>query len=333
MTMRDRKAVGTRRVTVVVPNWNGGEMLATVLGALAVQTFSDHEALVVDNASTDGAVDNAEALGLPFRPLRLERNTGFAAACNAGAEAASGELVAFLNNDAVPEPDWLEQLVACIDRHSAAGCVDSKLFQLGSEHVLDGSGDELTWTLKAFRRGFGQPEEGLYDSEEQILLASGTACLWRRDVFQQLGGFAEDFFAYYEDVDLSLRAQRAGHEIWFAPAAIAWHRREQRTADRRRLDAYLASRNRWATIIRNAPGWWLARELPAIALGELMSGGRAVASGDLLPYARGLWGLARSAPALLRQRRAIASLGELSRARVEPFVRHRIPPLRMSLAR
>lgn len=319
------------RVSIVIPNRNGGELLGEVLRAIAGQTFSDHEVIVVDNASTDGSIDSTEALGV--RALRLDRNTGFAAACNAGAEAASGELVAFLNNDAVPEPSWLEELVDCIERHPDAGCVDSKLFQLGSERVLDGAGDELTWTLKAFRRGFGQREDDLYTREEQILLASGTACLWRRDVFTKLGGFAEDFFAYYEDVDLSLRAQRAGHEIWFAPAAIVWHRREGRTADRRQLDAYLASRNRWATIIRNAPGWWLVRELPVIALGELMSAGRAIASGQVVPYGRAMWQLARWVPTLLRQRRTIASLGELSRARVEPFVRHRMPPLRTSLAR
>ncbi len=314
------------RVSVVVPNWNGGEMLATVLRALAGQTFAGHEVIVVDNGSTDGSVAAAQALGLPFLAVELGSNSGFSAACNAGAEAASGELVAFLNNDAVPEPTWLEELVRSIDRHPRAACVDSKLFRLGSDDVIDGAGDELTWTLKAYRRGFGRRDAGRFDREEQILLASGTACLWRRDAFRQLGGFAADFFAYYEDVDLSLRAQRAGFEIWFAPAAVARHRREERAAGRRNSDAYLAFRNRWAMIVRNAPGWWLARKAPVIVLGEVLLLGRAVAAGELRLYLRAAWNVLGRARALLRERRSIEALGALGPERVEQFVSRRMPP-------
>jgi GT2 family glycosyltransferase len=325
--------LGQPRVSVVVPNWNGGELLATVLRALAAQTFTACEVIVVDNGSTDGSVEAAQELGVRFRVVELGSNGGFVAACNAGADAAAGELVAFLNNDAVPEPAWLEELVSCIDRHPRAACVDSKLFRLGSDDVLDGAGDELTWTLKAYRRGFGQPDEGRFDREEQILLASGTACLWRRDTFRQLGGFAAGYFAYYEDVDLSLRAQRAGHEIWFAPAAIARHRREERAAGRRNSDAYLAFRNRWATIIRNAPGWWLARKAPLIVLGEVLLLGRAVAEGELSRYARAARNVVGQAPALRRERCAIARLGDLGPERVEQFVSRRMPPVDGSLDR
>lgn len=315
------------RVTVVVPNWNGSETLSGVLRALEAQTFADHEVVVVDSGSTDGSLEQAEAFGLPFRAVRLERNVGFAAACNAGAEAAAGELIAFLNNDAPPEPAWLEELVACIDRHPRACCVDSKIMRIGSDGVLDGAGDALTWALKAYRRGFGLPADGLYEREEQVFLAAGTACLWRAEKFRALGGFAEDFFAYYEDVDLSFRAQRAGHEIWFAPTAVVWHRREERAAARRESDAYLALRNRWATIVRNAPGWWLVRKAPVIALGEALLLGRSLAEGELRLYARAARHIIGHRRALLRERRAIAGLGALKPERVEQLVSRRMPPL------
>ena len=321
------------RVTVVVPNWNGGQMLATVLCALEAQTFSGHEVIVVDNGSTDGSLELAESLVSSFRAVRLDRNTGFAAACNAGAEAAGGELIAFLNNDAPPEPTWLQELVDCIDRHPRACCVDSKLVRIGSEGMLDGAGDALTWALKAYRRGFGLPAEGRFEQEEQVFLAAGTACLWRAEKFRALGGFAEQFFAYYEDVDLSFRAQRAGHEIWFAPAAVAWHRREERVATRRASDAYLALRNRWATILRNVPGWWLARKAPVIAFGEALLLGRSIVAGELPQYVRAVRHVVGHAPALLRERRAIAGLGELRPERVEQFVSRRMPPVSGSLDR
>ena len=321
------------RVTVVVPNWNGGEMLVTVLRALEAQTFTGYEVIVVDNASTDGSLEHAESVLSSFRALRLDRNTGFAAACNAGAEAARGELVAFLNDDAPPEPTWLQELVDCIDRHPRACCVDSKLLRIGSDGVLDGAGDALTWALKAYRRGFGLPADGRFEQEEQVFLAAGTACLWRAETFRALGGFAAEFFAYYEDVDLSFRAQRAGHEIWFSPAAVAWHRREERVATRRASDAHLALRNRWATIVRNAPGWWLVRKSPVIALGEVLLLGRSILAGELPHYLRAARHVIGRAPALLRERRTIAGLGELKSERVEQFVSRRMPPVSGSLDR
>jgi GT2 family glycosyltransferase len=322
------------RVSVVIPNWNGGEMLAEVLRGLEAQDFDSYEVVVVDDASTDGSLEHARQVCRPFRAVVHEQNRGFAAACNAGAEAAGGELIAFLNNDAVPERPWLRELVECIDRHPEAACVDSKLYRRGSDRILDGAGDAFTWGLKAYRRGSGTRDEGQYAREEQILLASGAACLWRADAFRRLGGFAEDFFAYYEDVDLSLRARRAGYEIWFAPAAVAWHAGGASTAAARRdFAGFMAVRNRWAMIVRNVPAWWFARRAAAVALGELSLAARALAAGEGIPYLRALRAMLASWPRWRRERRAIRATGELSPALVGRFVERSLPPLRMSLAR
>lgn len=323
-----------RRVSVVIPSWNGGEMLAEVLHGLEAQELRSFEVIVVDDASTDGSVAHAQQVCRPFRTVVHEQNHGFAAACNAGAEAANGELIAFLNNDAVPEPGWLRELVACIDRHPEAACVDSKLYRRDSDHVIDGAGDAFTWGLKAYRRGAGEHDDGGYAQEEQILLASGAASLWRADAFRRLGGFAEEFFAYYEDVDLSLRARRAGYEIWFCPGAVAWHAGGASTsAARREFAGFMAVRNRWATIVRNVPAWWFARRGPAVALGELSLAARALAAGEGGPYFRALRAAIASWPAWRRDRRAIRATGELSPELVARFVDRSLPPLRMSLAR
>jgi len=325
---------GVRRVSVVVPNWNGGEMLVEVLHGLEQQELGSFEVVVVDDASTDGSLAHAQQVCRPFRTVVHERNLGFAAACNAGAEAASGELVAFLNNDAVPEPTWLRELVECIDRHPEAACVDSKLYRRGTDRVIDGAGDAFTWGLKAYRRGTGSRDEGQYSREEQILLASGAACLWRADAFRRLGGFAEEFFAYYEDVDLSLRARRAGYEIWFAPAAVAWHAGGASTSPaRREFDGFMSVRNRWATIVRNVPAWWLTRRVLAVALGEVSLAARAIATGDGASYLRALRAGVASWPAWRRERRTIRATGELGPELVSRFVERTLPPLGMSLAR
>ena len=322
------------RVSIVIPNWNGGEMLAEVLRGLEGQEYGSYDAIVVDDASTDGSLEHAQQQCRPFRTVVQEQNRGFAASCNAGAEAAGGELIAFLNNDAVPEPTWLRELVDSIDRHPEAACVDSKLYRRGSDRVIDGAGDAFTWGLKAYRRGAGARDEGQYSQEEQILLASGAACLWRAEAFRRLGGFAEEFFAYYEDVDLSLRARRAGYEIWFAPAAIAWHAGGASTAAaRREFAGFMAVRNRWATIVRNVPAWWLTRRAPSVALGELTLAASAIASGEGRQYLRALRAGLASWSAWRRDRLAIRATGELNPELVARFVERRLPPLGMSLAR
>jgi GT2 family glycosyltransferase len=224
--------------------------------------------------------------------------------------------------------------VGCADRHPDAACIDSKLYRRGSDRVVDGAGDALTWSLKAYRRGAGTRDDGRFSREEQILLASGTACLWRADVFRRLGGFAEEFFAYYEDVDLSLRARRAGHEIWFAPAAVAWHAGGSSTAGaRREFDGFMAVRNRWATIVRNVPAWWLARRAPSVVLGELSLAARALVAGEGGQYFRAVRALSASWSALRRDRRAILATGDLSPELVGRFVERRLPPVRMSWER
>jgi GT2 family glycosyltransferase len=322
------------RVSVVIPNRNGGDLLIEVLHALAKQDFGSHEVIVVDDVSTDGSLERAQQECAAFRAISNERNLGFAATANVGAGAATGELIAFLNNDAVPEPAWLRELVDCIDRHPEAACVDSKLYRRGSDHVIDGAGDAFTWGLKAYRRGAGTPDDGRYSREEQILLASGAACLWRADAFRRLGGFAEDFFAYYEDVDLCLRARRTGCEIWFAPAAIAWHAGGSSTAPaRREFDGFMAVRNRWATAVRNVPAWWFVRRAPAVALGELTLAAGAIAAGEGRFYLRALRAGVASWPAWRRERRAIGATGDLSPELVKRFVERRLPPLTMSAAR
>ena len=125
-----------------------------------------------------------------------------------------------------------------------------------------------------------------------------------------------------------------GYEIWFAPAAVAWHAVGASTASaRREFDGFMAVRNRWATIVRNVPAWWLTRRAPAVALGELSLAAGAISRGEGRQYVRAaragfaLW------PEWRRDRRAIRATGELSRELVGRFVERRLPPLKMSLAR
>jgi GT2 family glycosyltransferase len=321
-------------VSVVVPNWNGRRFLAETLEGLRAQQFPSFEAIVVDDGSTDGSPGWLRECFPWVIVERLARNSGFASAANAGAGVAQGRYVAFLNSDAVPRPDWLAELVACLERHPAAAAVDSKILRLGEPDEIDGAGDAMTWSLKAYRRGAGQPWDPWLEREERIFAASGTAALWRAEAFSHLGGFDDRFFAYYEDVDLGFRALRGGYECWFTPLAVVMHRGGASAGPAaRRLESFDAVRNRWAMIIKNAPLSWLVRKGHVIVLGEAASIARAVARGDGFLHFAAYGDVLRSIRPWWLSRQQIRRTGHLSLAVARPLVRRNFPPIKNSLRR
>jgi GT2 family glycosyltransferase len=225
-------STGKGGVSVVVPNWNGSSYLPACLESLRRQAYRERDVILVDNGSSDDSVQLVRRRFPETRIVCLPENLGFARAVNAGIEAATGEYVAFLNNDAEAAPGWLEELVACMERHPAAAAVSSKMLQRQDPRLLDDAGDMMTRYLRAYPRGRGEEDSGQYDEEMEVFAASGGASLWRAKVVRELGLFDEDLFAYYEDVDLSFRARLAGYECWYAPRAVVLHEGGASSAER-----------------------------------------------------------------------------------------------------
>ena len=148
----------TPRVSVIIPNWNGARWLPGCLGGLARQTFLDVEIIVVDDASTDDSIDTTLRTFPSVRVVRLPANRGFAVACNRGIRESRGELLVLLNNDTVPRPDWLANLVAAIDRQPADVCAVTSLM-LDMEHpaVIENAGVALHWDGLDQKIGFRKP--------------------------------------------------------------------------------------------------------------------------------------------------------------------------------
>jgi GT2 family glycosyltransferase len=306
------------RTSVVIPNLNGRHFLGPCLEALAGQTDSDLEPIVVDNGSDDDSVGFVRKQYPHAQVVELGRNQGFAGAVNAGIAAARGELIAFLNNDAKPAPAWLDELRRCLDRHPRAAAATAKLVSSDAPGILDGAGDGLTPSFLPFVHGHGKRDADRYNEELQVFGASGTASLWRADVLQKLGGFDERFFAYYEDIDLSFRARLLGHEIWYAPRAVATHRRGGTAGSDLRFSLYHPAKNRWFFLLKDAPTGLLVRHPLGLVVGEAYWWMRALRSGSPIVLVRAYAEAYRNLRPLLRERRRlqrsrIVSAGELDR--------------------
>jgi GT2 family glycosyltransferase len=243
-----------RLVSVVVPNYNGAAYLADCLNSIRAQSYEPLEAIVVDDGSTDGSPDLVDASYPEISLIRLKKNSGFAHAANEGMKAARGETIALLNNDAVADPRWIEELVGALRRHPNAGSVASKILLLNQPGMLNSAGDVFRRSGVPDNRGAWETDHGQYEEEAEVFGASGAALAYRRDMLADIGFFDERFFMYCEDVDLAFRAQLTGYRCVYAPKAIVHHRLSASGGGT--LASYYCGRNFV---------WLLARDLPAAA--------------------------------------------------------------------
>jgi hypothetical protein len=213
--------VASPRASVVIPTWNGRALLKAALGSLRAQTFRDFETVVVDNGSGDGTVEMLRGEFPEVVVVAFPENRGFAVAVNAGVRAARGRYVMLLNNDAEADPRWVEALVAVLDRRPEIGSVASKMVTARDPAILDSAGAAMG--LFAYDMGRGRPDGPPFDAAREVLCACAGAAAYRRELFDTIGDFDEAFFAWFEDVELGIRAQLAGFECWYEPAARVRH--------------------------------------------------------------------------------------------------------------
>jgi GT2 family glycosyltransferase len=238
-------------VTVVVVTWQGAHLLPPCLDSLAAQTL-DHRLVVVDNASTDGTGDLLAARP-GIRVVRAPRNLGFAGGVQLGIDAVDTEFVALLNNDAVADPQWLTGLLRAAHEHPRAAAVTSLMLLAGHDReVLNNAGVVLLRDWYGADRGLGAAP-GAFSTPDEVFGFSGGAAMLRTSAIREVGGFASEFFLYYEDTELSWRLRDAGWTVRYEPAAVVVHEHSASTDQRSRSFAYHNERNRLWTLLRRAP--------------------------------------------------------------------------------
>jgi GT2 family glycosyltransferase len=306
--------------TIVVLNYNGRRWLPGSLDGLAAQQQApSFETLLVDNGSTDGSVDLVRASWPGVRVIETGTNLGFAAGNNAGARAARGAWLVFLNNDTVPAPDWLARLFAEAAAHPECALVTSRLVFMDDDSIVDSAGDGYLRAGGAFKHGHGAQAERFAVSRE-VFGACGGAFMIRREAFEALGGFDPRFFMNYEDVDLSYRARLRGLRTWYAASAIVRHAGGGSLGVVSPAAVYYGQRNLEWTWIKNTPPGLLAATALSHAIYSLAGVAHYVAIGRGGAVLRAKWAAVRALPAVLADRRRIQAARSASRGDIEPFL-------------
>lgn len=208
-------------IDVIVPTHNGWELTEKCLSCLRAQTVP-HSAIVVDNASTDGTAENVRASCPEVRLVELDRNLGFAAACNRAAAAGTGDAIVLLNNDVFAQPTFLGRIVGPLDERSDVGSVSALLLQPG-ERTIDSVGLTADPTLAPFPRLRGRPAVEAGSATPVLVGPCGGGGAYRRAAWDDVGGLDEGVHGYGEDLDLAFRLRVAGWSAVAAPAAVGVH--------------------------------------------------------------------------------------------------------------
>jgi GT2 family glycosyltransferase len=299
------------QVSIVIPNRDGSTprdgltYLEMVLGTLQEQTFGDFDVTVVDNGSSDGSVEYLRSSWPDVRVVELAENCGFPMAINRGVVASGGRYVALLNNDVELSPDWLELLVAELDRDPELGFVTGKIMRHDDRGVLEQAGHDFFTCGRFQPRGLDERDTGQYDERAPTAIVTAAAALYRREALAATGGFDEDYFLYCEDGDACLRMLLAGYSGLYVPEPKAFHVRGGTVGSRPDLPRFFLVRNALTTLVKDLPASVLISSLPKIAVyhwGQLASARR---EGFARTVLRAYGSFLRALPASLRKRRRI----------------------------
>jgi GT2 family glycosyltransferase len=291
-------------VSVVIVTWNGRHFLEACLSALELQQGVTFETIVVDNGSHDGTADFVRDRFPSVRLVALQRNVGFAAGNNAGVATARGSYVAFLNNDTVAEPGWLGALRAGVDQAAGFALTTSRIVYMHDPSIIDSAGDGLLRWGGAFKRHHGAPAHVASESEE-VFGVCGAACLMPRALFEELGGFDEDFFASHEDVDLSYRARLRGYRCRYVADAVVLHHGSATIGRVSEFAVFHGQRNLEWMYFKNSPASVLARSFPGHVVYTLAAAVHFGRLGLFGTFIRAKIAALAGLPRLIRKRRAV----------------------------
>ena len=243
-------------LSIITINYNGLKDTCELIDTLPLNDKTI-EVIVVDNASTQ---DEATEIGKRYpqvKVIKSDKNLGFAGGNNLGIQASHGKYLFFINNDAIlPQPSAISHLLTRLESSDQIGMVCPKIrFTWGKQLIQYAGYTPLSKiTLRNKSIGFGEQDNGQYDTPHPTPYAHGAAMMVKREVIEQVGMMPECYFLYYEELDWSMMIRRTGYEIWYEPACTVFHKESQTTGQQSPLKTYYIIRNRLLFAQRNIDG-------------------------------------------------------------------------------
>lgn len=248
------------KTAVVILNWNGEAHLRRFLPSVVANTPSNADIIVADNGSTDGSVELLCREFPSVRVIRLEQNLGFAEGYNRALESVDADYCVLLNSDVETPEGWLEPLIERLESSTKIAAVAPKLLSSENRDAFEyagASGGFIDWLGYPFCRGrilqSVERDEGQYDDAREVFWISGAAFCCRTEVFKRLGGFAPEFFAHMEEIDLCWRMQLAGYKVMIEPASRVYHLGGGTLVKNSPRKIFYNHRNNLAMLFRCAP--------------------------------------------------------------------------------
>jgi GT2 family glycosyltransferase len=328
-------------VVVVIPNWNGEKDLPASVDSVLAQSHKDFNLIIVDNGSTDSSkkiIESYQAKDSRVRSIYLDKNYGYTGGVNPGMESAineGAEYVALFNNDAVADKKWLKTLVDFLDAHPKYGIAACSLLHADGK-TIDSTADQYTVWGIPYPRGRDEPVSTRYNQLTDIFGASGGASVYRVSMLEKIGLFDQDFFAYYEDIDLSFRAQLAGWKVAYVPDSIVYHSIGQTSARLAKNERPAGSANTFTTrqfmknlpfiIVKDMPAGLIWRVLPRFLLAYSLYFFRAIVDNRGAAAFSGALSFWIKLPKKLWQRRKIQRSRRVSNNYIWGLFLHDLPP-------
>jgi GT2 family glycosyltransferase len=293
-------------IAVLIVNWNGGDFLKQCLESLHAQRRRADHIVVVDNGSTDESLRLAASALRDVELIRLGTNVGFAQANNVAARAAGRfDGFALLNPDAFADPGWLEALEQGADRDRTAAAFASQMRLVSAPDRLDGAGDSYHVSGRAWRNGHRVQSNDWPAADAEVFAPCAAAALYRRQAFEEVGGFDESYFCYFEDVDLGFRLRLRGHRSVYVHSAIVHHVGSGATGYRSDFAVFHGERNAVWTYLKNMPAVLLWMYLPQHLLLNLAALLYYPRRGQGRVVFKAKWDAVRGIPRILKQRRLV----------------------------
>jgi GT2 family glycosyltransferase len=247
-------------IAIVILNWNGRKWLKQFLPSVVSSTYSNYEVILADNASNDDSVSFVQQYYPRIRIIQLSSNLGFTKGYNEALKQVSADYYVLLNSDVEVTPGWLEPMVNLLENDKMIAACQPKILSFYDRKMFEYAGAAGGWLDKygyPFAKGrvfdICEEDRGQYDISAPVFWATGAALFIRANVYHEMKGFDEYFFAHQEEIDLCWRIQLAGYKIYACPASVVYHVGGGTLKKENPRKTYLNFRNNKIMLSKNLP--------------------------------------------------------------------------------